>query len=64
MTVKQFLEITAGIDEYGISGAGVCTFFGPIKKDTYIAKYGEREIEDIYFYIDTCDQRCCDISIK
>ena len=64
MTVQQFLEIATGIDEYEISGAGACVFFSPAKKEIYIAEYGEREIEDIYFYIDSCDQRCCDITIK
>ena len=64
MTVKQFLEIATGIDEYEISSSDTYIFFSPARKDTYIAEYGEREIEDIYFYVDSCDQRCCDITIK
>ncbi len=64
MTVKDFIEKATGVDDYTIEGKNIFFSFHPCEKDDAIKKYGDKKIVSIYFYVDSCDDRCCDIEVE
>jgi hypothetical protein len=64
MTVKDFLQVAHGIEEYEVQGNEIFEYFFDFEKDKAINKFGEKEIANIYFYEDIYDARCCEIVLK
>ena len=64
MKLKDFLAVASGIEEYTLSGKYLHIMFEPGDQDRIIEKYGNCKVEYIYFSVDTCDQKCCDIYVR
>ena len=64
MTVKDFVEKVAGVDEYVINGSNTWYCFRPADKNIAIVRYGDREIIDIIFSVDSYGEQYCEIYVK